>query len=443
MQFSKKVRVAKCVTLASLIPVLLWAHSGGPDVRNTGAPGDNTCAQSSCHIGTTVNANGNKVTLEFEGGANYKPGVKQKVTVTVSEPSRIYGFQATARLGSNLQKGQAGTFTAGTQQLVLCDDGTERKAAGCPSSSSVEFVEHGAPNSTGVFTFDWTPPATDVGEIKFYVAANAANGNGQADRLDKIYTSSATLTAGAATTGPKPAITSGGVSDAFTGQAGTAANTWTAIYGTNLAANTKQWDENFPGGQLPTSIDGVSVTVNGKAAPIYFVSPGQVNIIGPADDATGDVAVVITNANGASTPVTARKSAVLPSLYAPFGADGKLYATVVDNGTGDLLGKVGVEPRAKRAVKPGDIVQIYASGLGATNPAQAPDKVVTGTPALAAPVTVRVGNATAEVFGTVLRFSALYQIGVRIPDVPDGDQPFTVTVNGVTSGSNVLLSVKR
>ncbi len=442
MTRSHRVQLAQRATLLCSVPVALWAFASGPDPRNTGAPGDTTCAQATCHIGTAVNNNGNRITLEFEGGSNYRPGVRQRVTVLISEPAALYGFQLSARLGSNTRNGQAGTFTPGTNQAVICEDGSIRRTS-CPATAPLEFVEHSAPSSVGTFSFDWTPPATDVGEVRFYVAANAANGNGRADNGDKIYTTSVTLTPAATGTGTRPAISSGGVADAFTGQAGTAVNTWTAIYGTNLSSTTRDWGATFPAGQLPFSLDGVSVTVNSKPAPIFFVSPGQINFIGPADDASGDVAVVVTNANGASTPVSVRRSAVLPSIYSPFGADGKLFATVVENASGAILGKVGVEPRAARAVRPGDIIQIYASGLGATNPVQAPDKVVTGTPALTAPLTVRIGNVNAEVFGTVLRFSALYQIGVRVPDVPDGDQPIVVDVSGTVSGSNVLLSVKR
>jgi hypothetical protein len=62
------------------------------------------------------------------------------------------------------------------------------------------YVEHTTAGArlgtTGsiTFQFDWTPPATDVGPVSVYIAANAANGNNQDDAGDHIYTASFTLT---------------------------------------------------------------------------------------------------------------------------------------------------------------------------------------------------------------------------------------------------------
>lgn len=443
MERSQKIRLAKWATVLSVVPALLWAYSSGPDPFKTGAPGDTTCSQSGCHIGTAVNANGNKISITFEGGTIYTPGEKQRVTVAISEPAPIYGFQMSARLASNRQ---AGNFTPGTAQAVLCQDGSVRRSASCPSSAPLEFIEHTQPSSTPSFSFDWTAPSAGAGDITFYVAVNAANANGQADRGDKIYTANATLTpAATGGGGPKPAISQGGVSDAFNGQSGSASATWTAIYGTNLSSTTRDWSSapDFAQGRLPTSLDGVSVTINNKPAPVFFISPGQINILAPADNATGDVAVVVTNPNGASNSMTVRKTAVLPSIYAPFGQGGSLFATVVENSTGAILGKPGVEPRAARAVRPGDVVQLYTSGLGATNPTVPTDRVVTTPGTVANPVTVRIGGVAAQVFGAALTLPGLYQVNIQVPQVSDGDQPIVVEVSGAQSPGNVFLAVKK
>ena len=57
---------------------------------------------------------------------------------------------------------------------------------------------------------------------------------------------------------------------------------WVSIYGTNLASSTVTWNGNFP-----TSLGGTSVTINGKAAYLSFVSPTQINVQAPNDTATG------------------------------------------------------------------------------------------------------------------------------------------------------------
>ena len=50
----------------------------------------------------------------------------------------------------------------------------------------------------------------------------------------------------------------------------------------------------FNGPNAPTSLDGVSVTVNNKPAFVYYISPGQININVPDDTATGEVAIQVT-----------------------------------------------------------------------------------------------------------------------------------------------------
>lgn len=424
---------------------MVYSHSGGPEPRKTGGPGDSTCAQAQCHVGTP-NANGNRINVTFESGSTYTPGATQRITIQITEPAALYGFQMSARPASNANSVQAGRFTAvepGT--FVLCEDGSTRSASGnCRTTAPLEFIEHNQPRSQGQYAVQWTAPDTNVGDILVFVAANAANGNGREDSGDKIYTASFTLSAGAASA--PPAVSQGGVLDAFNGQAGIASSTWISIYGTNLATTTKDWSgaSEFSQGQLPTQIDNVRVTVNNRPAAIHFISPGQINILGPTDDAVGDVQVVVTTPGGSSSPVTVRKSAILPSIYAPFGQASNLFATVVENSTGAILGKAGVEPRATRAVRPGDVIQIYASGLGPTNPAIAADRTVpAAAPVVNTPI-VRFGQTAAEVFGAALTFPGLYQINARVPTtVPDGDIPFTVEVSGVRSPGNVFISVQR
>src|ERR1041385_8698963 len=65
-----------------------------------------------------------------------------------------------------------------------------------------------------------------------------------------------------------------------------APNTWIEIKGQNLARanDTRVWQESdFVNNQMPTSLDGVSVTVNGKSAFVFYISPTQVNALTPPD----------------------------------------------------------------------------------------------------------------------------------------------------------------
>jgi uncharacterized protein (TIGR03437 family) len=446
MHRSKKIFLGKCAAVLFAPAAILFAYAGGPDVRKTGAPGDTTCSQSSCHLGTAVNGGGGNVSVTFSSGTTYTLGQKITVTVKITDSvAKRYGFQASARPASEPRNTQAGTFTPGAQQQVLCNTnifGDNRPASGiCPSTGPLEFIEHSSPFTTNTITFTWTAPTTDVGPVNFYVAANAANGNGS-ETGDHIYTTTATLTKAA--NANSPTIADGGVGDGFTFVPGTAENTWTAIFGTNLSTTTRTWDDSdFNGNSLPTSLDGVSVKINNKPAFVYFVSPGQINVLAPADATTGPVSVVVTNANGQSNAMTVNKTPTLPAFYAPFAKDGNLYVTAVNPTTGDLIGSVGVDPRAIRGVKPGEVISLFGTGFGPTNPAATPDQKVTSFPPVTTVPVVRFGNTQATVLGAVLRFSGEYQINVTVPTtLSDGDVPLTAQIGSATSSSKVMITIQ-
>ena len=78
MDRSKKVYAAKCAVILSAIPALIFAYSSGPDPRKTGAPGDTTCSQIGCHIGTAVNGGGGKVEISFDSGTTTRPARKSE-----------------------------------------------------------------------------------------------------------------------------------------------------------------------------------------------------------------------------------------------------------------------------------------------------------------------------------------------------------------------------
>src|SRR6266852_910668 len=111
MDRQRKILIAKIAAVLAVVPVLIYAHAAGPDPGKAGVPGESTCAKSGCHTGAGLNAGGGSVTIDA-GGATYAPGVKQRISVAVSDPAqRKWGFQLTARLDSN-PKTRAGVLTA-------------------------------------------------------------------------------------------------------------------------------------------------------------------------------------------------------------------------------------------------------------------------------------------------------------------------------------------
>ena len=100
-------------------------------------------------------------------------------------------------------------------------------------------------------------------------------------------------------------------------QAGVTAGAWLSIFGDNLSATSRMWNPSteMVGGKLPTSLDGVSVQMNGQPAAVYYVSRNQINVQAPSDDSTGPVRVTVTNANGVSDPVTLELQTYNPGFF--------------------------------------------------------------------------------------------------------------------------------
>ena len=98
--------------------------------------------------------------------------------------------------------------------------------------------------------------------------------------------------------------------------------------------------------------------------------------------------------------------------------------------------------------KPGDVVTLWGTGFGPTNPAPPADEAVPASPLpnMTTTPTIRVGGITAEYLGGALSPGAvgLYQINVRLPaTLPDGDLKLEIEIGGVQSPDGVLLNVKK
>ena len=216
------------------------------------------------------------------------------MTVTITDTgatARVVRVSGNGSSGQQSLAGQAGTLTpSNSETQVICED--DRNAP-CRSDAPLQFIEHSLAKSGNTYEFDWTPPAgADAGPVRFYVAANAANGNGQ-NTGDRIFTANITLTPGGASSGPKPAIqSSNGVQNGATFENNMVAGSWTTIKGTDLAQNTRIWlGSDFVNGAAPTELDGVKVNIDGKPAAVYFISPTQINVQAPdLGGKTGNVA---------------------------------------------------------------------------------------------------------------------------------------------------------
>ena len=447
---NKKIRLAAITGGGAFSAILIFAYASGPDPRHTAAPGDDpaACTTSGCHTGTALNGGGGNVVVNFPNGMTYTPGGQQTFTVVITDSrARVYGFQMTARLESNLSNGQAGDFTAGTQQIVLCDNSTLKGSRGCPANAPVEFIEHDMPYQTKTINVQWTAPSTNVGNVHIYVAGNAANGDGT-NQGDHIYTANYVLTPQSTSSNP-PTIAAVVSASGFNGNAGLASGTWLEIYGANLSSTTRGWaGSDFNGSNAPTSLDGVSVTVDGIPAYVDFVSPGQVNVQAPDDSHTGaGIPIAVTNSSGQSNTFSMQKNAIAPAVLAPssFNVQGHQWV-VAQHSDQAYVGRTGLISGLNfRPARVGETIVIYGIGFGPVTPNTPAGTIATQATSLVNRPNFRFGQTPANLvyYGLAPNFVGLYQFNVTVPNVSAGDMPLNIDVGGVTLNQNCFITVTQ
>lgn len=218
-----------------------------------------------------------------------------------------------------------------------------------------------------------------------------------------------------------------------------------SIFGSGLAASLLAGDT-VP---LSTSLNGVQVTFNGIAAPLYFVSDRQINaqvpwnvLQGPATAAAvGSVDVVVTSQGVSSPPLSVPIAHIAPNVFA-FSS----FAIAI-NADGTLAAPAGAIPGlTTHPTHPGDVLLIYANGLG---PVDHP--VESGAPGgsilrtnLTTPV-VLIGGQPAQVLfsGLTPQFPGINQVNLVVPNVPAGDAvPIQLQSDGITSSDQVVIAVE-
>ncbi|MDP8981430.1 MAG: hypothetical protein M3O35_12670 [Acidobacteriota bacterium] len=220
-----------------------------------------------------------------------------------------------------------------------------------------------------------------------------------------------------------------------------APNTWVEIKGANLAPpnNSRTWQSSdFIKEQMPTSLDGVSVTVNGKAAYVYYISPSQINILTPPDEMPAAPQIVVTN-NGVMASATASAGAISPSFFVL--SDGqRLVAVHLD---GSLVGPASfsVPGYPFRPAQPGETVILFANGFGPTSvPIVSGSSMQSGT--LTPLPSVTIGGVTATVGFAGLISPGLFQFNVTIPNnAPGGDEPIIATYQNMQTQTGALLTL--
>jgi uncharacterized protein (TIGR03437 family) len=239
--------------------------------------------------------------------------------------------------------------------------------------------------------------------------------------------------------GATPLYTAQGVVNAASQTAGALApNTIATLYGTNLAFDTRAVaSTDIVRGIMPTSLDGVGVWVNSIPCSLFFVSPTQINFLVPYQLTAGTVSLIVARDSQAGPTVSIQLDSTSPGLF-------------MWNGNSAVAGHLnGVALSDTSPAVPGEIVVIYAAGLGRTSPDTTSGQLATS----AFPIYYRsqlqiLLNGVACPPGNVLYaglapgFAGLYQINLQLPDDVTANPQIQVSVGPQISPGLVQLAVQ-
>lgn len=435
-----------------LIPEILLGFTRNPPGRRSGVPTDDagaTCV--ACHR-TFVTVNPDTVgSVTVETADTYMPGVAQTVKVTVSHPQALkWGFQLTARQVNNTND-QAGSFTGGADVITRCD-GTGASCEGARQFVAQANAPVTAAGAGASFTFEWTPPANEVGDIMFYVVGNAAS-NGDGNQNDRIYsaTKRLSLSPNSGCSNPRPTLTRV-ISDA-SGMPALSPNMLLRITGAalqNAGIQRSAGIGNYVNGFYPKQFSCVAVEINGQRTAILGASPAELTVQAPWIVDPGPHVVTVIANPGRSNELRSDVGTVMASMVAPafYTVEGKFVSARLANGT--VIGDPDVLAGSSPA-KPGDVVIISGTGFGLTDPVWQNGEIVLAEARVPGPYTVMLGEtvlaaADVQYLGlTVGSISGAQQLRIRIPDsTPDGMVPVMVMMNSIrTAADGAMIPVKK
>lgn len=199
-----------------------------------------------------------------------------------------------------------------------------------------------------------------------------------------------------------------------------------SIFGIDLALRTKTVGMgDLQQGRLPLSLGGVTVDVGGIPAPLYFVSPGQINVQAPSTLPPNQVTVRVFRESLLSNEVTVKVAKLDPGLFMFVGRPIITHLDYKLVGRGEFEGSTPAHP--------GEYVVLFATGMGLTLPPVLAGQLPMFAAQTLAPVRVWVGErllegaASIQYSGQAPGLAGVYQINLLLPlDVPLGDPEIIV-----------------
>jgi adhesin/invasin len=324
----------------------------------------------------------------------------------------VTGWRAgsSARASASVALQAAATSVVSTDSVTIT--ATVTGTSGATPTGAISFTLGG--NQIGISPLTGTGPSASAS-----IAVAAAQLSYGDNSIVALYAGDATLNAasgtiGIAVTAATPTIA--GLANGASFTQAYAPGMVLAIFGSSLADKT--WvASSVP---LPVQVSGFSVTIGGLHAPLYYVSPGQLNVQIPYETPVNQPSILTVNNNGSTATTTLTVASAAPGLFT--------------DGNGEIV------PTA--SVARGGIVTLYLTGAGAVTPAIAtgaapPD----GTPVELLPAPVQKTTASVGGVAGVIEFAGIptalvgvAQINLRIPaTAPLGTQGVVVSIGGMAS----------
>lgn len=234
-----------------------------------------------------------------------------------------------------------------------------------------------------------------------------------------------------------PLITQGGIVNgaSFVGS-GVSPGMIFSLFGENLGPESVLSGRIGSDGQIATELAGVRVLFDAVPAPLLFVSRGQIGAVipysvGPGAD-LNDRPLATVERDG---EVATRFVSLVPALPALFTLDAS------GGGQAAALNQDGTVNGADNPARPGDVVVLYATGEGETDPPGVDGKIAADIlPQPLLPVEVTIGNQAADVLyagGAPGLVAGVMQVNARLAEELDpGQQRVVLRVGRAASDSS-------
>ncbi|MDP9053339.1 MAG: hypothetical protein M3N93_03430 [Acidobacteriota bacterium] len=233
-----------------------------------------------------------------------------------------------------------------------------------------------------------------------------------------------------------PLYTAASVVQAASQTAGALApNTLATIYGTNLSWTTHALTAaDLTSGTLPTSLDGVTVYMGNILCSLFFVSPGQINFLIPYEIVAQNVSLYIVRQGVAGPVVNLRFAVGAPGFFQWNGS-----FALAQHADGRLI-------TASAPAQPGEVIVLYATGLGRTSPDLSSGHVASGAINILYLSQLQVlldgvPRPASSIYyaGVTPGFAGLYQINLMLPSAMNANPAIQVTMGSQSSPASVFL----